>query len=569
MEYAAGTKSSSSRGVIDKQAQERETQFILARQLDPLARATAHHGAAAFDASRAASILRAMAPQSARTRQSLLQLQRLVGNRSAQHLIRLARQGSGEVEAAPEVEEAIQRARGGGAALDNGVRVQMESAFGADFGGVRVHTNSQADTLNRALSARAFTTGRDIFFRDGEYDPASAGGRELLAHELTHVVQQTGAPLQAKLVVGEPNDLFEQEADQVAAQLMRMPESRPAFPSGVSHDALQRKCAECASGSGLCPDCAEEGTRLQRKPVLAGQRSAVGHVGSVNIVQRQVVTTEPAGGCGLCHGPMMAGRIAHQLIQEEFEILYPLGLVELPVSSPTDDDGRLDLAVAVPGGLEIGEIKPANPEGYINGAADMAFYITALRAIFPNQNIRPLTRVLPPEVTIFPNPQVPTCPLQTLFVNPPIDGVYGYYCRPSYSQLVGNPNCNCRRGGQRVPVPVPVPVPQTEGERERVRVRPPMPMPGPRPIPVASRSTYEEIKNFIERVVRSGENAEEAARRFLTEHPEVRNMLIGAAIVIVLATIGEDLLTLGLGIFDDPASFAVAYALVRVAQQAP
>ena len=94
----------------------------------------------------------------------------------------------------------------------------MESAFGAGFGGVRVHTGAEADALSAALSARAFTAGQDIFFRRGEYAPQSSTGRQLLAHELTHVVQQgthPAAPL-SRLSVGEPGDRFEREADRVA-----------------------------------------------------------------------------------------------------------------------------------------------------------------------------------------------------------------------------------------------------------------------------------------------------------------------------------------------------------------
>jgi len=91
-----------------------------------------------------------------------------------------------------DLEASIQRARSGGASLDGGVQSSMESAFGADFSGVRVHSGGNADSLNQSLQARAFTTGQDIFFRQGEYSPASSGGRELLAHELTHVVQQNG-----------------------------------------------------------------------------------------------------------------------------------------------------------------------------------------------------------------------------------------------------------------------------------------------------------------------------------------------------------------------------------------
>jgi hypothetical protein len=88
------------------------------------------------------------------------------------------------------VQQAIRAARGTGQPLPYRLRSSMERALGADFGGVRVHTDVQADQLNRLLQARAFTTGQDLFFRRSEYNPSSASGREVLAHELTHVVQQ-------------------------------------------------------------------------------------------------------------------------------------------------------------------------------------------------------------------------------------------------------------------------------------------------------------------------------------------------------------------------------------------
>lgn len=90
----------------------------------------------------------------------------------------------------PGVENAIEGTRGGGQSLPEGVRARMEQAFGADFGGVRVHTDAQSDQANRSIQARAFTTRQDIFFRQGEYDPTSHAGQQLIAHELTHVVQQ-------------------------------------------------------------------------------------------------------------------------------------------------------------------------------------------------------------------------------------------------------------------------------------------------------------------------------------------------------------------------------------------
>ena len=108
-------------------------------------------------------------------------------------MMRLQRQAVdplGGLAVSPDVESSIQAARGGGAVLPASVRGAMEHAFGADFRQVRVHTGAESNALNRALQARAFTTGQDIFFRQGEYQPGSTAGQQLLAHELTHVVQQ-------------------------------------------------------------------------------------------------------------------------------------------------------------------------------------------------------------------------------------------------------------------------------------------------------------------------------------------------------------------------------------------
>ena len=87
----------------------------------------------------------------------------------------------------------IQRARGSGSPLDDSVRRSMEHGFGADFSGVRVHTDSTANELNGRIQAKAFTTGSDIFFSKGAYQPGTAEGQELVAHELTHTIQQGGA----------------------------------------------------------------------------------------------------------------------------------------------------------------------------------------------------------------------------------------------------------------------------------------------------------------------------------------------------------------------------------------
>lgn len=111
---------------------------------------------------------------------------------------------------------AIDGARAGGSPLPESVRAEMGSRFGVDFAPVRVHADGQADLLNRSVQATAFTTGTDIFFSRGTYDPNSSAGRELLAHELTHVVQQSGGSGNETGRVSHPNDAAEVQARQVA-----------------------------------------------------------------------------------------------------------------------------------------------------------------------------------------------------------------------------------------------------------------------------------------------------------------------------------------------------------------
>ncbi|WP_287297213.1 DUF4157 domain-containing protein, partial [Moorena sp. SIO2C4] len=105
----------------------------------------------------------------------------------------------GGMAATPELESSIQQAKGSGMPIAESIRKPMEQSFGADFSGVRVHSDAQSDQLNQSIQARAFTTGKDIFFRQGEYNPGSRGGQELIAHELTHVVQQNRASVQRQL----------------------------------------------------------------------------------------------------------------------------------------------------------------------------------------------------------------------------------------------------------------------------------------------------------------------------------------------------------------------------------
>jgi hypothetical protein len=102
------------------------------------------------------------------------------------------RQADGGFEGSPDLEHRLAAHKGGGNPLSAEVRAIMEPRFGADFGGVQVHMGSEALQMTRELKAQAFTLGQDIYFGAGRYNPGTTAGKRLLAHELTHTIQQTG-----------------------------------------------------------------------------------------------------------------------------------------------------------------------------------------------------------------------------------------------------------------------------------------------------------------------------------------------------------------------------------------
>lgn len=136
----------------------------------------------------------------------------------------LQRQGSGAVAASDDLESAIQQSRGGGQPLADSIREPMEQAFGGvDFRGVNVHTDGRSDQLNQSIQAKAFTTGQDIYFRQGAYQPGSQSGQKLIAHELTHVMQQNGLAIQAKQQPDQDSEWLSraaQSASFIQAKLM-------------------------------------------------------------------------------------------------------------------------------------------------------------------------------------------------------------------------------------------------------------------------------------------------------------------------------------------------------------
>ncbi|MES0491949.1 MAG: DUF4157 domain-containing protein, partial [Leptospirales bacterium] len=104
----------------------------------------------------------------------------------------LQKKSTGPVPASSNIESSINAARGGGRSLSSGERSYYEPRFGRSFGGVKIHTDSKAAQLSRSVNARAFTVGSEVFFGAGEYSPETTKGKKLMAHELTHTVQQVG-----------------------------------------------------------------------------------------------------------------------------------------------------------------------------------------------------------------------------------------------------------------------------------------------------------------------------------------------------------------------------------------
>jgi hypothetical protein len=188
---------------------------------------------------------------------ALSALQQQAGNQAVQRLLaqRSAAGSGGSFELDDETAGRINQSRGGGQVLDSSLQVQMSESLGHDMSGVRVHTSAESDDLNRQLGAKAFTTGQDVFFREGAYDPHSSNGRELIAHELTHVVQQStgavgGGP---GMTVNAPGDAFEQQADAVASTI-----TGPAPAASIQREAIEEPEDDSIQMQEYDPDQEEE-----------------------------------------------------------------------------------------------------------------------------------------------------------------------------------------------------------------------------------------------------------------------------------------------------------------------
>ncbi|WP_120285312.1 eCIS core domain-containing protein [Rhodococcus rhodochrous] len=131
-----------------------------------------------------------------------------------------------------------------GRPLEPDVRTDMEARLGHDFGDVRIHDDSAAHESARSVNAHAYTVGNNVVFQRDKYDPETTDGRVMLAHELTHVVQQRsgpvdGTPTAGGISISDPSDRYEREA---AANAERVAGSSSASipPASAAPAAVQR-----------------------------------------------------------------------------------------------------------------------------------------------------------------------------------------------------------------------------------------------------------------------------------------------------------------------------------------
>jgi hypothetical protein len=163
---------------------------------------------------------------------AVIDLQRTVGNAAVAQLLN---DGEEEQEGtrSPVLDVVGQ---GGGKPLDAATRPAMEQALGADLGSVRIHSDGAAAASARAVQAHAYTVGEDVVFGAGQYQPDTPGGQRMLAHELTHVVQQRSGPVDGTptgqgISVSDPSDRFERAAEANADRIMSGAGSGWAAPS--------------------------------------------------------------------------------------------------------------------------------------------------------------------------------------------------------------------------------------------------------------------------------------------------------------------------------------------------
>jgi hypothetical protein len=292
--------------------------------------------------------------------------------------------GSDSIAAPPIISRVLQDR---GQPLDVQARSFFEPRFGADLGGVRIHDNQQAAASARAIGAHAYTHGQHIVFGEGQYSPQSSQGKELLAHELAHTLQQSPAP--------------ESSTDQIPITSSR---------DSVALRKVFLKRRGAAAGCGICiPD-----------PTGKSQGK-------------------------IAHIEIQAAFFAiNAMIQKEFPV------PTAPMGEPAPFTPSVDLAIedfsSDPTRIYIGEIKPLDDAGEQVDIArkQLQDYARELKASGYYGEVFRLAVPAPPIPIPYVNPlHPPGCPPQMITVQLTEPGVYQYFCDPAWSDLVTDPRCAC------------------------------------------------------------------------------------------------------------------------------
>jgi hypothetical protein len=176
-----------------------------------------------------------------------------------------------------------------GQPLDSQARAFMEPRFGHDFSQVRVHSDAQAAESVQAVSARAYTVGRHVVFGPGQYGPNTPAGKELLAHELAHVIQQGSAtPAHQPMAISSPGDKSEREADSAAQMVVA---GSPQSALSTAQPAIHRQPPPGLAQSGDTHTITDRNAIIRNGPPTFKETAKKLVVGQrVDIIDTQTTT---------------------------------------------------------------------------------------------------------------------------------------------------------------------------------------------------------------------------------------------------------------------------------------
>jgi hypothetical protein len=188
------------------------------------------------------------------------------------------------------IESRLNSSKGGGSPLSGKVKTEMESGIGADFSNVRIHNDSNAVQMNKQLGAQAFATGNNIYFNEGKYNPNSQEGKHLLAHELTHTVQQGSTQPAIQKKEEEPNN------STAATDTTQKNTSSEDTPKSVSDKTDSNTQRTGANQITFDPNSSSANQSVSSPTNTAQNQSAAGSTSETTSESTQETSTESEGG---------------------------------------------------------------------------------------------------------------------------------------------------------------------------------------------------------------------------------------------------------------------------------